>query len=69
MNKDQNKQIPNRIVYLAVYLVIFGISVWLLVFHKESPSNGILYIAMIVSVFAGLIKTALHRRKRDQQSA
>lgn len=63
------KQIPNLVVYLALYAVIFGVSIWLLVFHDESPTNRVLYIAMIVSALAGLVKFALHARRRDQQSA
>ena len=69
MNNEQKRQIPNRTVYLALYIVIFGISAWLLVFHKDSPTNGFLYIAMAGSVLAGLIKFALYMRKRKQQSA
>jgi len=64
MKIDMKKQIPNLVVYLALYAVIFGISIWLLGFHKESPSNWILYVAMIAAVLAGLVKFALHTRKR-----
>jgi len=64
MKIDMKKQIPNLVVYLALYAVIFGISIWLLVFHDQSPTNRVLYIAMIVSVLAGLVKFALHTRKR-----
>jgi len=69
MKIDKNKQIPNMVVYGALYTVIFGISIWLLGFHKESPSNWILYVAMIAAVLAGLVKFALHSRKIHQQSA
>ena len=69
MKIDMKKQIPNLVVYLALYAVIFGISIWLLVFHDESPTNWVLSVAMIVSVLAGLVKFALHTRKRHQQSA
>jgi len=68
MRTDVKKQIPNMVVYLALYAVVFGISIWLLVFHPESPTNWVLYIMMIVSVLAGLVKFALHSRKRHQQS-
>ena len=69
MKTDMKKQIPNIVVYLALYAVIFGISIWLLVFHDESPTNRVLYIAMIVSALVGLVKFALYTRKRHQQSA
>ena len=69
MKSVLNKQIPNIIVYVAVYAVLFGISFWLLVFHAENPTNWVLYVGMIYAVLAGVVKAALHRRKRQQQSA
>jgi hypothetical protein len=39
-----------------------------LVFHPENPTNWILYIFMIWAVLGGLVKFALHSRKRRQQS-
>ena len=68
MKTEMKKQIPNMVVYLTLYAAIFGISIWLLVFHDESPTNWVLYIAMIGSVLAGLVKFALHSRKRHQQT-
>jgi hypothetical protein len=65
---NMNMRIPNLVVYFALYAAIFAISIWLLVFHPESPTNWVLYILMIVSVVAGLVKFALHSRKRHQQS-
>ena len=64
MSTDVKKQIPNMVVYLALYAVVFGISIWLLAFHNESPTNWVLYVAMIVSILAGLVKFALHTRKK-----
>jgi len=61
-------QIPNKVVYLAVYAVLFGVSIWLLIFHP-SPTDWILYAGMIYSILAGLVKFALHTRKQHQQSA
>jgi hypothetical protein len=68
MKINQNKQIPNIVIYVALYAVIFAVSIWLLVFHKESPNNWILYVTMIGAVLAGLLKFALHSRRRHQQS-
>ena len=62
-----NMRIPNLVVYFALYAAIFAISIWLLVFHPESPTNWVLYIVMTGSVLAGLAKFALHSRKRHQQ--
>ena len=67
MKIDRNIQIPNIIVYFVVYAVLFGICIWLLVFHPESPNNWFLYVAMVWSVLAGLVKFALHLRKKPQQ--
>ena len=68
MKINMKTKIPNLVVYSALYAVIFGISIWLLVFHDESPTNGVLYIAMIGSVLAGVVKFALYSRKRHQQT-
>ena len=68
MKIDRNIQIPNIIVYFVVYTIIFGISIWLLVFHPESPNNWFLYVGMVWSVLAGLVKFAWQWRKRPQQS-
>jgi len=57
-------QIPNIVVYATLYATIFGVSIWLLMAHKESPTNWLLYVAMIGSVLAGLIKVAVHSRRR-----
>jgi len=69
MRLDRKKKIPNMVVYLALYAAIFGISIWLLVFHNESPTNWVLYIALILSVLSGVVKFALHTHKKHQQSA
>ena len=61
-------KIPNTVIYVALYAVVFGISIWLLAFHSENPTNWILYVGMIWAVLAGLVKLALHLRKRPQQS-
>ena len=68
MKIDKNTQIPNVIVYGVLYAIVFGISIWLLAFHKESPTNWILYVGMFMSVLAGLLRFALFSRKRHQQS-
>jgi uncharacterized membrane protein YdjX (TVP38/TMEM64 family) len=68
MKVNGNTQIPNIIVYAVLYAAVFGISIWLLVFHNESPTNWLLYPMMIWAVLAGLVKFALHSRKRHQQS-
>ncbi len=68
MKIDRNTQIPNKIVYSVLYAIAFGISIWLLVFHKENPTNWILYIGMFMAVFAGLVHFALLSRKRHKQS-
>jgi hypothetical protein len=68
MEMNMNKRIPNLVVYSALYAALFGISIWLLVFHPESPTNWLLYPMMIWAVLGGLVKFALHLRKRHQQS-
>ena len=68
MKMNVKKRVPNLVVYSVLYAAIFGISIWLLVFHPESPTNWLLYPMMIWSVLAGLVKFALHLRKRHQPS-
>ena len=63
-----NIRIPNLVVYVALYAALCAISIWLLVFHPENPTNWILYILMIWAVLGGLVKFALHSRKRHRQS-
>jgi len=63
-----NMRIPNLVVYFALYTALFAISIWLLVFHPENPTNWILYILMIWAVVGGVVKFALHSRKRNRQS-
>lgn len=69
MKIDGNTQIPNIIVFGALYAIVFGISIWLLAFHKESPTNWILYVLMAVAVLVGLVQLALNSRKKHQKSA
>ena len=69
MKIDMKKTVPNVVVYAVLYAVVFGICIWLLVFHNDSPNNWILYVATIWSVLAGLVKFALHSRKRHRQSS
>ena len=68
MNTSKNKQVPNIVVYSVLFLTIFGIGIWLLAFRNESPTNWILYIAMATALLAGLVKLALHSRKRYEPS-
>lgn len=69
MKVDRKTQIPNLVVYTALYALIFGISIWLLIAHKESPTNWLLYVGMIGSVVAGLVKFIVHSRKQHRQAA
>ena len=64
MKVSGNIQIPNVVVYATLYAIVFGISIWLLIADKESPTNWLLYVLMIGSVLAGLIKFALHSRRQ-----
>ena len=63
---NMKKRVPNLVVYSALYVAIFGISIWLLVFHPESPTNWVLYIVIIGSILAGVIKFAVHSWKRQR---
>ncbi len=63
MKVDRNIQIPNIVVYVVLYAILFGISIWLLIAHEDNPTNWLLYPGMIVAVLAGVIKF-VHSRKQ-----
>lgn len=66
MKINGNRQIPNVPIYGVLYALIFGISIWVLIADKESPTNWLLYVAMIGSVLAAAIKFAIHSRKQQR---
>ena len=66
MKVNRNMQIPNLIVYAALYVVIFAVCIGMLVTNRESPTNWLAYAAMIGSVLAGAIKLALHSWKQQR---
>ena len=65
MKVNGKTQIPNLVVYAALYVVIFGISI-VLITDQESSTNWLAYAAMIGSVLAGAIKLALHSSKQQR---
>jgi len=69
MKIDGKIQVPNLIVYAVLYAIVFGVSIWLLVSHNDSPTNGYFYAAVIVSTIAGLVKFALHSRRQHKRAA
>jgi hypothetical protein len=66
MKVNANTQIPNIVVYAALYVIIFGVCIWVLITDRESPTNWLAYAAMIGAVLAGAIKLALHSWKRQR---
>jgi len=66
MKVNGNTGIPNIVVYAALYVLIFGISIWALITDPESPTNWLAYAAMIGSLLAGAIKLALHSWKQQR---
>ena len=63
MTINRNKRVPDTLVYSVIYAVIYVITLWLLGFRSDSPANWILYVAMGITVLAGLSKLAFHSRK------
>lgn len=66
MKVKANTQIPNLIVYAALYVIVFGLSIWALITDSKSPTNWLAYAAMIGSVLAGAIKFAVHSWKQQR---
>ena len=60
-----NRQIPNLLVYIALYATIYGISAWVLATDKDLPASHrlLVYFALVVPAFAGVVKYMLHRRR------
>ena len=69
MKVNGNTQIPNIIVYAALYAIVFGISIWVLIADKESATNWLVYALMIGSVLAGAIKFAIHSWKQQRTAS
>jgi hypothetical protein len=68
MKVNRNTQIPNMLVYVALYAVLFGVGIWVLIADSEGPNNWLVYAGMIGSVLAGVIKFAVHS-SRGQRTA
>ena len=66
MKVNGKTQIPNIIVYAALYAILFGISIWLLIAHRENPTNWLLYVGMGWAVLGGAIKFAVHSWKQKR---
>ena len=66
MKVNGNTRIPNIIVYVVLYAILFGVSIWVLLTDRESPTNWLVYGGLIGSVLAGAIKFAVHSWKRQR---
>ena len=69
MKLNKNTQIPDFAVYAVLAAVIFGISIWILLVDKDAPHNWFLYVAMAVTVAAGVARFVFHLPKRRQPTA
>jgi disulfide bond formation protein DsbB len=69
MKVNGKTQIPNIVVYVALYAILFGVGIWVLIADRESPTNWLVYVGMIVSISAGVIKFAVHSWKRQRTAA
>ena len=54
------------IVYAVLYTIVFGISIWLLIAHSESPTNWQVYVLMIAAVLSGAILYVKHSWKKKR---
>ena len=66
MKVNGNTQIPNIVVYAALYAIVFGVSIWVFIADRESGTNWLVYALMIGSVLAGAIKFAVHSWKQQR---
>jgi len=63
---NKNTQVPNLAVYVFLYALVFGISIWVLMTDRESPTNWLVYALMIGAVLSGAIQFAVHSWKRQR---
>ena len=66
MKVNGNTQIPNIMVYAALYAIVFGVGIWVLIANPESPTNWLVYAGLIGSVLAGAIKFAINSWKQQR---
>ena len=66
MKVNRNTQIPNIIVYIVLYAIVFGVCIWVLITDRESPTNWQVYALMIGAVLSGAIQFAVHSWKRQR---
>ena len=66
MKINGKTQIPNILVYAVLYAIVFGLSIWVLIADRESPTNWLVYAGLIGSVLAGAIKFAVHSWKKQR---
>lgn len=66
MKINGKTQIPNILVYAVLYAIVFGLSIWVLIADRESPTNWLVYAGLIGSVLAGAIKFAVHSWKQQR---
>ena len=64
MKVNARTQIPNLIVYVSLYAILFGVCIWVLINDRESPTNWLAYVLMGAAVLAGAIKFAVHSWKQ-----
>ena len=60
---------PDRVVYVALYGIIFGVSVVSLIRDRESPNNWVLYVGMAGAVAAAAVKLRWPRQRRTWVSS
>lgn len=69
MTINRNTRVPDALIHGVTYAGVYGISIWLLSFRNDSPTNWILYIAMGAAVGAGLLKLGFNSFKKYQRPA
>lgn len=68
MKINRNTQIPNKIVYVVLYGIAFGVCIWLLIAHSDSPTNWQVYVLMIWAVLSAVIQFAVHSWKQKRKA-
>jgi hypothetical protein len=66
MKIRMDTQIPDWVVYVALYGIIFGVSAFVMVRDPEGPTNWVLYAGVTWAVAAGAVKLGWSRLRRAE---
>jgi protein-S-isoprenylcysteine O-methyltransferase Ste14 len=64
MKISRKTQIPDWVVYVVVYGIVFGVSAFVMIRDPEGSTNWVLYVGVIWAVAAGAVKFGWSRLRQ-----